>query len=863
MTIQITSEDCICYKLDSINYTAKVIYSPNAKNSINIPRSIRYQEHDYVIISITNGSFKRNYDLFSVKFPEDSSLLTIEKNSFSYSFLNSLFIPASVKELQEGWCNKTHYLKSISISPNNEYFKYDDEHQIIVRKLTKESENFDVLVFANRNIENANIPSTIKHIESYAFDQCNVLKEIKFPEDSELLSIGKKSICSYSLQFFYIPSKLEKIQDDWNNNCDKLTQIMISSKNKNFKYNDHCNQLIVGKSNVQSNDFDDLIFVNHGIEELTIPDNIKHIYSNCFFNNKTIRKINFSPNTQLQTIGKMVFSFSSIIEIKIPKNVTEIGKKSLGYCDLTTIIFENGSRLQNIQKKLFDCDKHLKKVEIPVDSFLRVIEDNAFDFSPISELYLPSTVEKIEEKAFENIDDNTKIIISPNNQHFAYMDENNQIIVSKSDKNSDDFDIIVFECDKKITSVTIPKNIKHIKSYAFKDCLNLKKIIIPKDSELRTLGVDSFKNTIIESFFISSKLEKIGKRCFYSDFPNNLNMRFCISPDNQNFKWSDENCRIVIGKSDNNKDDYDVICFANQDFKYAIIPDYIKYINPYAFFNTSVENVEISENSQLKSIGEGAFSFSNIKLFKVSKQIEIIDKSIFFGCSFLEVFEVENGSKLVAFPDLLKDCNSLKEYKIPDDCALKIIDDIHNTSIESFYIPSKIIWIDCLPKNLKKISISPKNQFYKFDENQIIYKKDENDNYVDLLYANRNIKKVIIPASIKRICHFAFENCTKLEFIIFQKDSNLQEIGYGAFRSSLIKRITIPKKIEYISSNAFENCQNLESIEFLGSSLTLYKIDCSNLQIVSCPNLKNLKFVANDLPKCFLLYVPTGIKIDA
>lgn len=46
------------------------------------------------------------------------------------------------------------------------------ENKYILQKSRYDKENYDILVFACRNIENATIPSFIEIIDSYAFEIC-------------------------------------------------------------------------------------------------------------------------------------------------------------------------------------------------------------------------------------------------------------------------------------------------------------------------------------------------------------------------------------------------------------------------------------------------------------------------------------------------------------------------------------------------------------------------------------------------------------------------------------------------------------------------------------------------------------------
>ena len=74
-------------------------------------------------------------------------------------------------------------LKTVTISPSNKNFKYlDSKGQIIVGKSDKNKEIFSTIIFTNRDIEQATIPSCIKSIKSNAFEYCKQLDKIEIAE---------------------------------------------------------------------------------------------------------------------------------------------------------------------------------------------------------------------------------------------------------------------------------------------------------------------------------------------------------------------------------------------------------------------------------------------------------------------------------------------------------------------------------------------------------------------------------------------------------------------------------------------------------------------------------------------------------
>ena len=75
------------------------------------------------------------------------------------------------------------------------------------------------------------------------FEQCGYLNEICFNENSELTTICKSFFSESPVTTLYFPSKLETLEDGWSIWAFDLCDIIISPKNKNFKYLDINNKL--------------------------------------------------------------------------------------------------------------------------------------------------------------------------------------------------------------------------------------------------------------------------------------------------------------------------------------------------------------------------------------------------------------------------------------------------------------------------------------------------------------------------------------------------------------------------------------------------------------------------------------------
>lgn len=76
-------KDGINYQLDDKQFTAIIDKSPNATDDIFIPRSIQHNSKDYIITSLSEGSFFFNYNIKSITFSNDSAIDKIPPKVFA------------------------------------------------------------------------------------------------------------------------------------------------------------------------------------------------------------------------------------------------------------------------------------------------------------------------------------------------------------------------------------------------------------------------------------------------------------------------------------------------------------------------------------------------------------------------------------------------------------------------------------------------------------------------------------------------------------------------------------------------------------------------------------------------------------
>lgn len=138
-----------------------------------------------------------------------------------------------------------------------------------------------------------------------------------------------------------------------------------------------------------------------------------------------------------------------------------------------------------------------------------------------------------------------------------------------------------------------------------------------------------------------------------------------ISPDNNNIKFIDEKKTIVVGKSELNIDNFDVLFFAFNDVRKVTIPSCIKIISDFAFSQIkSLKYLDFDENSELVEVGSYAFSKSSITSISFPPSLSKLKKNIFEGCAKLKSIEFlcDNFS----FLDNFGQCGNLKLISLPN-----------------------------------------------------------------------------------------------------------------------------------------------------------------------------------------------------
>lgn len=453
-----------CQKLEDIQF------APDSKLQIIDEDAFQFANLKTVSIPknvtiINKGAFSFSKNLTNIIFSQDSELVTLGPENFSETSVNHLTIPPKVTNFN---ITLLENIQKITIMPNNEYMKnYELDENLVVRRSSKDSTEFDEIIFLNRNAQEVTIPLNIKKIAPFAFGNC-IINSISIPPHL-------KEICECA---FY--------------KCINLQNIEIPRDSE---------LQIIGK----------YAFDRCSFQTIYIPPNVEHIYENTFCGCKNLITVEFANDSKLQTIENYAFKISSIESLTIPSEVYDIsGIFTLSNLKQLTIMpnnryFKNDESDKNLvigrsSKESLEFDELIfvsaneKYVTIP--SNIKTINQGAFSKTSISDIFIPSNVTKIDGGAFHRCSNLRRVEFAQDSQ---ISNIENSCFMSSS-----------------VEIIKIPSSVTKISNYAFNYCMNLKAVLIPYDSKLEIIDEHAFSNSSIKSLFIPSSLKTIGHCAFLS-----------------------------------------------------------------------------------------------------------------------------------------------------------------------------------------------------------------------------------------------------------------------------------------------------------------------------------------------------------
>lgn len=464
-------------------------------------------------------------------------------------------------------------------------------------------------------------------------------------------------------------------------------------------------------------------FANAKISEISLSNGLREIGSYAFSGCST-NEISL-PET-IESIGDYAFSSSLLQAIVLPESCKALGISVFKDCrQLTTVQLPNA--LTVIPNGFFNGCVKLSSINLPEN--LEVIEGVSFSRTALEEITIPSSVTNIGSGVFQYCASLRKVS----------MLANITLIPERT-----------FENCTSLTSTTLPSSLKEIGSYSFSGCQSLEDIELP------------------------STLERINNNAFYSSGLKSISI-----PDNVSYVGANVFSQSKITEPVFNKTIF--IYMPREGFEEYSIPESIDAVNATSFEGCSTINRIFMSN--VKTIGDRAFSNSGLTSIKLPSGILCIGEYAFSGCANLNgKIDLSDNVNLTELPaGVFAECKKLDYVVLP-------------TSIYS-------IGANC---------------FQNCEELEILTFPEHLSSIGSHAFENcMSIEKLAFPKNNLQIGSYAFSGCINLVEATF--DDGLTDINQEKIFNNCpkLKKVRFPETLNSINLDIFTGCIRLDSVFFL------------------------------------------------
>ncbi len=645
-----------------------------------------------------------------------------------------------------------------------------------------------------------------------------------------------------------------------------------------------------------------------GLETINIPSNVTWVGRAAFANCKKLTSITI-PETVTGWGMDVFLGCTGLESIYIPSNAIMNAHDPFNSCTgLNSITFSE--KVTKIGNGVFENCTGLEAIDIP--SNIKTIGDEAFKgCSKLKSVTFHEGLETISKGAFYQCTSLTSIVIPNSVTNFGSLNDfaSYGIFGHCTKLQSVTFGSGMtyipwgaFEYCSALESIEIPSNVKIIKGDAFTGCTSLTGDIVLSDGATY-IGSGAFTRTKISSIKIPSTVTSFA----YNALTLCSNLKKVIVPSLE--QWCtqidfSETSSISGGYNSTGLLHYASLYLEgheNTPINDVIIPNTVKSINAYAFYDASITSVEIP--SSVETIGGGIFEYCDqLKTIKFHEGLKSIGNDAFHGCTALENLKLPDG--LVELGAAFYQCTGLKSVEIPNSVttAKYGYSGVFTgcTSLESVTIGSGLseiptaMFSGCtslrsvnLSNGLTSIGLSA----FAGCTNLVSIAFPSSLVHINsnAFYKCTSLARITFPNSIKNVnagfttsgsrYESAFDNCTNLTQVIVP-DFNIADwcgknLAGGPLRYShhlydtdgndLIVDAVIPEGVTKVTEGAFQGCESMTSLTLPSTiaSIGSYSFGyCSNLTSVTS-NMKTPctlnSSVFYNLPTC-TLYIPYGTK---
>lgn len=769
----------------------------------------------------------------------------------------------------------------------------------------------DAAFNACKKLAKLSLPNGLQAINAKTFYQCESLEEVFIPKTVTFIGVDAFSKCTnlriVNIEDGYIYKETKGEDGEVTKEIVNYLEIgagkATSDYEGNYTYNGafaNCPALAEITIPNRMKTVGQYAFVNSGLKTVNLSKDVETLDFGAFYQNTSLKTVNFAENGSLKTIGEKAFYTSAIEEIVIPEGVTAV-KHSAFYSNVDLVKVTLPSTLATITGKgsptsssddktytsnFYGC-KSLKTVIFNKDkdgnSALTQIGGMMFSGCySLESIEIPKSVTYIGTSAFSS----TKAL---------------KTITFEEGSKLESIDTNAF-MTSGFASIKLPKSLKAIGAGAFKENSNLKKVEIEEVSALENIKNNAFAKTALTEFrFPKSSAAngislgvEIFEKCtaltyvYMSESVTDIEGAFAkcssittmvISEASKHFKVSSSNAKIITNKegtairyilgtldvSEVEQKDKDGNVIKDEDgkpvtMKEFTLPKDIVEIAPNAFEGqTNIERIVIPASVQ--SVGKRAFAncFNLKEVIFAEGCTPLIGVGAFSGCYSLETVKMPTNLRanpkgyFVVNEQLFDGCRSLKKLTLPqntthigkDDGGTGFAYTFRNcVSLEKLTLPSTLKSIGAsafINAGLKEVEIPAS-----------VTTIGGSKVFLDC----KNLKTAVFEnaANITTLGSSTFEGCTSLESVDLSKLTKVSSMTGSLFKNcSSLKKVVLPDQFKAISTNAFEGCKSLTEIKLPSKSTSIGSkafLNCTSLNSVVMNNAKLTSIGANAFEGC-------------
>ncbi|MBR2024970.1 MAG: leucine-rich repeat domain-containing protein, partial [Clostridia bacterium] len=428
--------------------------------------------------------------------------------------------------------------------------------------------------------------------------------------------------------------------------------------------------------------------------------------------------------------------------------------------------------------------KSLTNVEIGGE--VSVIGNRCFyNCTSLSELYLPDTITKIEERAFNGcsaLKNTPDMSLVEEIGIYAFASCTALTSVSLAEGIYQIGEASFYKCSS-LTELYLPDSVKKIDANAFRECTKLQKIEM--GDNVITIDEGAFYGcSALTEINIPSSLETLGKNAF----------RSCTALE-----------EIALNSGIQTLGDG--LFYGCSGLKVIEIPASVEKFGKDMFIGcTSLNELKIDENNTSYASSDGVLYSKDLKtlilympgregtVFEIPETVERIEAYAFYCNESLKSVVIGNNVKEVG------------EYEFAKSALTSVVFNANMTEVpaRAFYECAKLTTVE-IGENVTKIG---DYAFYGAGFEEVILPENVKEIGKYSYAKNINLEKLNVPSNVKTLGEASFYSCTSLVDLTFE--DGVQKIGKHSFNGCTgLKNVKIGVGVSTIESQAFSGCTSL------------------------------------------------------